>query len=194
MWYIYKWADCKLNVKATRTPLRSPRRMTGARDSRLLVPKACCRKCWHQSFLMDVSLFIFIVVYYLFNRMCISQLKVLRLGIRRLNLNSAKVSLGSVFIHMDNRFISYWQRRLIRIPGKMYLIKAGCFYVVITMFKSADVNIRPQPVVGTERIPINFVCWMWGCPFSWSITCLIEYISSAKGPENPKSPQRGKPQ
>ena len=108
---------------------------------------------------MDVSLFIF-MIYYLFDRMCISQLKVLRLGIRRLKLNSAKVSLGSVFIHVDNRFFSYWQRRLTRIPGKMYLVKASCFYVVITMLKSADVNIRPQRVVDTERIPVNFVRWM----------------------------------
>ena len=111
MRYIYKSADCKLNVKATL--LRSLRRPTGARNSRLLV--LCCRKYCHHSFLMDVRLFIF-MVYYLFNRMCISQLKVLRLGIRRLNLNRTEVSIGSVSIHMDNRFLFYWQRRPTRFP------------------------------------------------------------------------------
>ena len=78
--------------------------------------------------------------------------------------------------------------------------KGKSFNVVIAMFKSVDVNVRPQeypsevpnecPAPGTaayrertadtESIAINLFYWMYGCPSLWSVTYLIECVSPSE--------------
>ena len=154
--------------------------------------------------------------YYLFNRMRI-QLKALRILIT--SLRNTKVSLSSVSIHMGNWFLILLAATTHSRPVEEMANQGRCFDDVIIMFKSVDVNVRPQLeghpspfegpderqapgtdaygrecLVDSERIPTtNFGCWRWDYSFSWTITCLIKH-APAKGPGNPsqKSQHKGK--
>lgn len=122
---------------ATKTLLWNPRWATGAKDSCLSI--VSCRHQKNQFCLLNVSLLIF-MYYYLFNRICISQRKVLGIS-----LNNTKVSLSSISINMDNWFFVLLEAPTHSHPVQEVLSNKGKYFnVVIAVFKSAELNTRPQ--------------------------------------------------